>query len=152
MNKQQVLEQAIQKALTNGWEHSGKLSYITPGCYIEWQYQDQITGLVDTLSEHFREVLFDHDFAKALWGEEPFARTTSPHPDYELSADVDELVYLTNWQYHLQQMVIAEDPIEYLAEHMPEAELDAPAISLQDELNKQAEEKHKAGGPDEREC
>lgn len=42
--------------------------------------------------------IFSHDFAKALW----------PGVHYE-----DETSYPA-FEYHLQQMVIAEDPIKYL--------------------------------------
>lgn len=49
--------------------------------------------------------LFNHEFAKAYWGEE----TLSP-----LYADLENLSQPDYaWEYHLQQCVIAENPIEY---------------------------------------
>jgi hypothetical protein len=51
-------------------------------------------------------VVLSHDFAKAFWGEEFYAK---------LCANCD--VYTTGlnkWQYHLQQMVLCDNPIDYL--------------------------------------
>lgn len=62
---------------------------------------------------NFTKMLFNHDFAKALWP--------------EVIDGVEYKAYLLNepkrtkrwiWQHHLQQMVIADDPIKYLGEHL----------------------------------
>ena len=47
--------------------------------------------------------IFNHDFAKALWGIDPGVVTSS-----------DPLLMTDRWVRHLQQMVVAEDPIVYL--------------------------------------
>lgn len=49
----------------------------------------------------FYGYILSHDFAKALWGEEL----------HYFSDDCDPLPL---FKYHLQQMVIADNPIEYL--------------------------------------
>src|SRR5215207_10271577 len=46
------------------------------------------------------QLIYNHDFARALWGKE------APN-NYCKMAGVDM------WQYHLQQMVVADDPIAY---------------------------------------
>lgn len=57
-------------------------------------------------------VIFNHDFAKALWGEE------------YIGWDISDVYFKKHriasqaWQFHLQQMVIADDPIEYLGENI----------------------------------
>jgi hypothetical protein len=51
------------------------------------------------------QLIYNHDFARALWGKE------APN-NYCKTAGVDM------WQYHLQQMVVADDPIAYLGEHI----------------------------------
>ena len=51
------------------------------------------------------QLIYNHDFARALWGKE------APN-DYCKIAGVDM------WQFHLQQMVVADDPIAYLGEHI----------------------------------
>ena len=52
------------------------------------------------------QLIYSHDFARALWGKE------APN-DYCKITGVDM------WQFHLQQMVVADDPIAYLVgEHI----------------------------------
>ena len=50
------------------------------------------------------EIIFSHDFAKAFWGK-------------NLVSDdlADGGVWSEKWQYHLQQMVLEENPLEYIA-------------------------------------
>ena len=77
----QVLLNAIRKALKNGW----------------------VGGSFDS-KEHPNDLIFNHDFAKALW----------PDKGTKLFRSGDDPEYVPDWQYHLQQMVIADDPIKYL--------------------------------------
>lgn len=51
------------------------------------------------------QLIYNHDFARALWGKE------APN-NYCKLTDVDM------WQYHLQQMVVADDPVAYLGENI----------------------------------
>ena len=51
------------------------------------------------------QLIYSHDFARALWGKE------APNNHCKI-AGVDM------WQYHLQQMVIADDPVSYLGKHV----------------------------------
>lgn len=95
MTNQQILEKAIQKAVDNGYVSN----YIKP----------RVEELIDS-SLHYA-VIFNHDFAKALW------------PDsYHKGSVVYGLPPLENdviaWQYHLQHMVIADDPIKYLGKNL----------------------------------
>lgn len=57
----------------------------------------------------------DFMVAKALWGEEKWYTTGEKVPEGRQA-----LLHptLEAWQYHLQQMVIAEDPIKYLEENI----------------------------------
>lgn len=95
MTNQQILEKAIQKAIDAGWQ---------PPLYMQspdWR--------VKASYGHY-DILFSRSFAKALWGEE----TLSPnYGDMEMLSEPDYA-----WQHHLQQMVIAEDPIKYLGENI----------------------------------
>lgn len=47
--------------------------------------------------------IFNHSFAKAFWGEEPIN-----------IADYKEVEWIPAWKLHLQQMVLLENPLEYL--------------------------------------
>ena len=59
---------------------------------------DAITGK----NKHYA-LLFDKSFAKAIWGEK---------------FDESKPYFLREWQYHLQQAVISENPIDYYYENM----------------------------------
>jgi hypothetical protein len=101
MTNQEILEKAIQKAIAGGWK--------------PWWGDDRLevdeTPYIKTYNDIYDEpgfmefaheqVIFNHDFAKALWGEVPEKR-----------------VYPYGWKQHLQRMVIADDPIKYLGEHI----------------------------------
>ena len=96
MNQQEIIKKAVEKAVENGWHESeGALKSIN------------ISGLYDfiihfdnckILYSSYYDLLFNHDFTKALFG--------------ELREDSG----LREWQYHLQQLVILEDneKIKYL--------------------------------------
>lgn len=93
MTNQQILEKAIKKALDNGWANSQEYSI----------HLDHL----DTLDHEYVDssgLIFNHDFAKALWGEKNRGIVKVP----------GDLYAPLLWQYHLQQMVIADDPIKYL--------------------------------------
>lgn len=92
MNHQAILNKAINKATKGGWTHDvyydGGYPY-----YMIWQ----------------------HDFAKALWGE------TKPLENGEYPPQV--IMYKGEpmwhpWKHHLREMVVADDPIEYLGENI----------------------------------
>jgi hypothetical protein len=56
-----------------------------------------------------------HDFAKAFFGEEPIiCSSCGIHHDHFSDCDAGFGEELKQWQYHLQQMVLEEDPIKYL--------------------------------------
>jgi hypothetical protein len=60
----------------------------------------------------YYSIIFSQDFAKAFWGEEVNKSLSDIISDYR------RLGYLPNypqgWQHHLQQMVLEENPIDYL--------------------------------------
>lgn len=115
MSNKEILEKAIQKAIDGGWtggkffNWSGdwmgevpKLEVTSPFPNIAWlKYK---TGGVDVREETYPPsvMLFDHDFAKAFFGA------------HEIQVEYMEPA----WQYHLQQMVIADDPIKYLGDNL----------------------------------
>lgn len=78
------------------------------------------------------QLIFDHSFAESLWGEEDDIESTydngkykeqkhwSPFGMVQVGSYEDAYVTISTvaWKYHLQQMVLAEDPIEYLGAHL----------------------------------
>lgn len=115
MSNQEILEKAIQKAIDGGWT-SGKYELdslhnppkIKPADDSDNKILQLITNNIMFKMARDR-VIFNHAFAKALW----------PEPK-----DVAERInrknggFIPSWQYHLQQMVISDDPIKYLGENI----------------------------------
>ena len=100
MSNKDILEQAITKAIAGGWA-VGK----------EWLFLIEQTDRGVFMNNMAYTLIFNHDFAKGLWGEEGQTLT-----GLRCSAQDGVIPY---WQYHLQQMVIADDPIQYLGENLP---------------------------------
>jgi hypothetical protein len=105
MTKEQILRKAIKKAIKNG--------YINLALKIgSWDYDAGSIFYYDTrrkgssliVREGIREILFDHQFAKAFWENDGDKFPYDDRPWEEQPA----------WQYHLQQMVLEEDPVKYL--------------------------------------
>ena len=61
--------------------------------------------LVKTEVEAYK-IIYDKEFAKAIWGETDYS------DDFPDGVPVYE-----PWQWHLMQMVISDDPIQYLSDH-----------------------------------
>lgn len=125
MTPKEILEKAIQKAIDGWWDvFATECLQLT---IFESTYKDREDkdnyysdaphdGLFLDVRRHgyysVNDLIFNHDFAKALWGEKKLvvpAKTFVWRPDPKIFG---------GWQYHLQQMVIAEDPIKYLGENI----------------------------------
>ena len=88
MTDKEILANAIDKAITNGWDSTNQLADMN-----EYPYG------------HYH-IIFLHSFAKAFWSEELIDGTEklTGIPMYDIPA----------WQYHLQLMVLEEKPLKYL--------------------------------------
>lgn len=122
MTDQEILEKAIQKAIDGGWSYPfGANTYeihkyvearpevLAFGLREDWQDDDDPGHLEGHWS--IPELIFNHDFAKALWGE----GIRKPEPGKVLMIGSRGNI---NWMFHLMQMVIAGNPLEYLGEHI----------------------------------
>jgi len=99
MTKQEVITKALKKA---GLEYD----YTSKNSVKIWYKRVIEDGLEIYAKEYtFTELIFDHDFAKALWGE-----------------DGEGIMHggsgRIGWRHHLARMVVAEYPIKYLAENI----------------------------------
>lgn len=107
MTNQEILTKAIQKAEANGWNDS------------EWNKDALIYG---SAARHTFAIIYRHDFCKALWGEPYFMnRQEFKEAGYRgsMGGGAIDLKKGAGWRYHLQEMVVAEDPIAYLGQNMP---------------------------------
>lgn len=91
-----ILSTAMEHAIKNGWNN---------GFYLH-----QSAGELLFNDLHYR-LIFDHDFAKALWGE--------AHMLPEWYLENGDQVHWTTWKWRLMEMVLADDPLIYLEEHLP---------------------------------
>lgn len=124
-----ILTKAISKAIDGGWFVVANLCG-----FIVWtpiSILDTLIVLEDKDNHEKRQynyqaVIFNHDFAKVLWGEEERVEPNSLPKDQRpgrftgggLSGSPFEVITKMGWQRHLQAMVIADDPIKYLGEHL----------------------------------
>ena len=70
-------------------------------------------------------LIFSHDFAKAFWGKEMVGTTGKKISEVKpktISGIVSNTYKITGakpeWKYHLQQMVLEENPIQYLKKYI----------------------------------
>lgn len=120
MNKE-ILEKAITKAIENGWDIGLPNYYIgEDGVCAQFKLDGDMYPSDDYDSLSVNDIIFSHNFAKALWGEEGVPLRLYWAREYPLgSGGPDEDYYEgVMWQFHLQQMVVADDAIEYLGDHL----------------------------------
>lgn len=102
MSNKEILIKAVGKAIESGWTMWNWEGYRFTNAY------GVLTGIQDSEGEvmgvRTKELLFNQKFAKALWGE-----------NKEFTYYYEGLAY---WCYHLQQMVISDDPIKYLGDYI----------------------------------
>ncbi len=90
--------------------------------------EEKVDDLMYELSDCYHtytHLIFDHSFAKAFWGEELCTKVRI-REGIKMKRDVTAAInpqildyYATTgefymWQYHLQQMVLEEEPLKYL--------------------------------------
>lgn len=114
MDEREVLTKAIEKAKLNGLDKSATLNW-------EKQRIDYSWG---SIGEGY--FIFDHDFAKAFWGEH-WLDVDYPFYANDIRYDgkiIDETtkyvanIHITSWQYHLQQMVLAPNKVMYMKDFL----------------------------------
>ena len=111
MSDKSILEKAIQKAIDGGWTIHNLGHYVVDDTatfirFDNFDIESKNWHAPVTVIKQTETLIFDHDFAKALWGEEPITEYY-PSP-----------VSRSAFAHHLQQMVISEDPIRYLGENI----------------------------------
>ena len=120
MNNSEILEAAIKKAEKNGY----KFPKMDAGAdhYDEPIYHDKWNIVAEKLEN---VIIFSHEFAKAFWGEEAVCReclsieaSKEPRMGDHLFTKCEEEFKELRWAYHLQQMVLEEDPIKYLEQFL----------------------------------
>jgi hypothetical protein len=86
MTDKDILIKAMAIAVRRGFDLGEQFFTETPTEFYLLQDMDLYFSLV-----------FDHGFAKAFWGE-----------------DIHENMLEANWEYHIKEMVLSENPLKYL--------------------------------------
>lgn len=110
----EVLGKAIKTAVENGYMNDHLRA--DQSMYMLVDYLNSL--YIEEMAADPESLIFDHDFAKAIWGIEPI---DTLHLDSHQKTGEGEAVTLRNklnWEWHLQQMVLCEDPISYLAKFL----------------------------------
>ena len=117
MTDKAILKKAIEKAYNNGYSKQ-KPYYIYPdeiGLFIADENRPYLKSAI-VLS--YYEIIFSHDFAKAFWGMDNIVRmdidgnrTFIKLPIHSWDMHRGDLL---EYEYHLQQMVLEEEPLKYL--------------------------------------
>lgn len=108
MTNEQILKKAIKKAIKNGWEGEGILTLAKP--FNELSKKEKECFLQHCWMNWWILIFF-HSFTKAFWGEEDMHEVDGEKLNEEGNATYYTLKV---WQYHLQQMVLEEEPLKYI--------------------------------------
>ena len=120
MKPEQILKQAIEKAIKNG--------------YSEKESNSWLEAIKDGWTERYCEtIIFSHDFAKAFWGEERKMcaqclmkegdkfEVDMPLTEYTEKCELNKHSYkqVSGWQYFLPELALAEDRLKYIEKFLP---------------------------------
>lgn len=120
MSDSEILDKAVKKAIKSGW---------TPrvGLVAFRSDQDSNSRNVEYIPIDYRieALIFNHEFSRALWGEETYADIYVDPADNELDITLvrfywsdPERIELPLWKLRLMEMSISNDPIKYIGEHL----------------------------------
>jgi hypothetical protein len=120
LSDQEFLTRVIERAINCGWEFPLGEDFL-PINIIEstrgMTYSLYNYGAFEDWEEVSVElVIYNHEFAKALWGIKKIEVDNPPDIHVEEAPKFGCWYLGPAWKWHLQQMVIAEDPIQYLRE------------------------------------
>jgi hypothetical protein len=119
MKNEDKLKKVIEKAVSRGFQYTSIPAFVAKQNV--WRIAFGRYGLITVTNQGKRNlvcgyetILFSHDFAKAYWGE---AKVCFYCGDYgsglrKCLFDVSTK-QVPAWQYHLQQCVLSDDPIDY---------------------------------------
>lgn len=103
MSNKQILKQAIEKVIKNGWKIPDELN-------INLEEKMAYDLLVGKTAVYYA-LIFSHSFAKEFWGKHVVCSITGLK---ECFCNVAGATWLPAWQYHLLRMILQEKPLQYL--------------------------------------
>ena len=123
MSNQEILEKAIQKAIDGGWTVGRQIKFEKSMGWVQvgdGPEEPEVTenGVTARMTQLLGEtdILYDKGFAKALWKDVDFDPTDTDL--WEGDGYTSALFLGEAWQFHIQNMVIADDAIKYLGDNL----------------------------------
>jgi hypothetical protein len=138
MNRKELLRLLLNQAQFNGFEFRRWFqSQIRP----TWPGAEEALTLLASEGRHFT-LIFSQEFARCFWRTGAHMSFMVPSVTYPRVNAQGDVVQVTRkpftrrtikpdvWKYHLRQMAVADDPIDYLCRFLPAQDqmlLNAPA-------------------------
>lgn len=97
MTQKQILKAAIEKAVNNGYDLSER--------DMEYFFSQRSSAAL-----YYEALLFDHDFARAFWGNKKHRHSSRCPKECFLNPKPQ----LPAWEYHIQQLAVTEDRLAYI--------------------------------------
>jgi len=118
-----ILGRAIQKAIDGGWDAWGWPDFAVWGedtvMFFDQMQEADPKKMVQHGNEvEFPTIIFNHDFARAVFGDAGYVVVGQYKTRKSVEINKPDRNPISSWQYHLQQLVIADDPIKYLADNI----------------------------------
>lgn len=151
MTRKEMLRLLLNQAQFNGFEFR---RWYQTQVQSGWPGAEMALALLASEGRHYT-LLFSHEFARCFWRTGSHISFSVPATTYSRVNSQGEVVEITRkpftrrtikpdvWKYHLRQMAVAQDPIEYLCRFLPAQDQDrireseqisprenVPAISL----------------------
>ena len=108
MINKEILKKAIEKAVRN--LPNKRLDKWSVLAFVNKENKFKCSEIE---KEDIFNIIFDHDFAKAFWGEEEVAHYTVTIATKN-GGEQDYSRIFNSYKHHIQQMVLEENPIKYL--------------------------------------
>lgn len=116
MTDREILERVINTAIINGFSHNSHTKFeIGNNVDSVTFYSGRWWTMHDTIDTH--RLIFSHDLAKAFWGNMTcyeFHKLKSRAGRSSCFSGMKGVPPEFMWQHYLQQMVLEENPIQYL--------------------------------------
>lgn len=104
MTDAQKLEALIQRAIEGGYTYSGCYQDFNGKLMLDMKEEQWVTVFE---AENDYSIIFNHDFARALFGDTPEYEADLYRPEaYQIT--------LKHWEWHIQQAVTSDNPIDYM--------------------------------------
>lgn len=117
MTDEQLLKKIIEKGVERGWKNGGAVlagfdNYVVK---MKMSYEGDEEMYKQCLANYARMFITDHDLAKAIWGDKMVCGQggCGKSPGKCCGRLRIQIVEQVAWQYHLQQVVILEESLQY---------------------------------------